>query len=142
MVWPLTGGKVALLVSEVTNIRQNHLRRRRAASYGRPDTHGPCRIDVFDHEGKTAMHLAAEIGSQDVCKILLAKNAFINSKTKLGWTALHYAAASGHAELCQFLIKTAEAMVNANTMKKQTALHLAALKGHSDACKAGFFFFY
>ena len=27
-----------------------------------------------------------------VCKSLLDKNAFVNSKTKLGWTALHFAA--------------------------------------------------
>ena len=27
-----------------------------------------------------------------VCKLLLNKNAFVNSKTKLGWTALHFAA--------------------------------------------------
>ena len=27
-----------------------------------------------------------------VCKLLLDKNAFVNSKTKLGWTALHFAA--------------------------------------------------
>ena len=36
------------------------------------------RVDVFDHEGKTALHLAAEQGSHDVCKILLSKNSFVN----------------------------------------------------------------
>ena len=36
------------------------------------------RVDVFDHEGKTALHLAAEQGSQDVCKLLLSKNSFVN----------------------------------------------------------------
>ena len=50
------------------------------------------RVDVFDNEGRSALHLAAEGGSMEVIKQLLDKNAFVNSKTKLGWTALHYAA--------------------------------------------------
>ncbi len=40
-------------------------------------------MDVFDHEGKSALHLAAEKGSIEVCEALLARNAFINSKTKV-----------------------------------------------------------
>ena len=40
------------------------------------------RVDVFDHEGKSALHLAAENGSIEVCEALLTRNAFINSKTK------------------------------------------------------------
>ena len=71
---------------------------------------------MFDNDGRSALHLAAECGSMEVhfisplnfvalsapsktipndgqvCKLLLDKNAFVNSKTKLGWTALHFAA--------------------------------------------------
>ena len=115
------------------------------------------RVDVFDNDGRSALHLAADGGSMDVnmnhpghldiyflssvnssiapvfwtlrfflllgfklfvscllyiqlfvpfhlyirililcllqvCRLLLDKNAFVNSKTKLGWTALHFAA--------------------------------------------------
>ena len=42
------------------------------------------RVDVFDHEGRSALHLAAEFGSIEVCEALLNKNAFINSKAKTG----------------------------------------------------------
>ena len=42
------------------------------------------RVDVFDHEGRSALHLAAEFGSIEVCEALLSKNAFINSKAKTG----------------------------------------------------------
>ena len=62
-----------------------------------------------------------------VCKLLLDKNAFVNSKTKLGWTALHFAASKvticffcsceekkmkqlfalqGYTDLVEFLIKS------------------------------------
>ena len=39
-------------------------------------------MDVFDNEGKSALHLAGENGSIEVCEALLTRNAFINSKTK------------------------------------------------------------
>ena len=41
-------------------------------------------MDVFDHEGRSALHLAADNGSIEVCEALLNKNAFINSKAKTG----------------------------------------------------------
>ena len=49
------------------------------------------RVDVFDHEGRSALHLAADNGSIEVCEALLNKNAFINSKAKTGWTSFHFA---------------------------------------------------
>ena len=36
------------------------------------------RVDVFDQEAKSALHLAAEHGSLDICEMLLAKNAYVN----------------------------------------------------------------
>ena len=98
-------------------------------------------MDVFDNDGRSALHLAAECGSMEVetefkifnqnatfvhqvCKLLLNKNAFVNSKTKLGWTALHFAAnkvrnfflfknikstfncPQGYTDLVEFLIKS------------------------------------
>lgn len=43
------------------------------------------RVDVFDNEGRSALHLAADCGSMDVCQSLLEKNAFVNSKTKVNY---------------------------------------------------------
>ena len=34
-------------------------------------------------EARSALHLAAESGSMDISEMLLAKNAYINSKTKV-----------------------------------------------------------
>ncbi len=71
-----------------------------AASRGHADTVASllrcnARVDVFDNEGRSALHLASECGSLNVCEALLHKNAFVNSKTKHGLTALHYAASKG-----------------------------------------------
>ena len=73
-------------------------------------------MDVFDHEGRSALHLAAEHGSIDVCEALLNKNAFINSKAKTGWTSLHYAAMKGYTALVEYLIKKHNATIDSLTM--------------------------
>ena len=87
------------------------------------------RVDVFDHEGKSSLHLASEYGSEDVCKALIEANSFVNSKTKAGWTALHFAAQKGHGHLVDLLVKKKGATLDALTMKKQTPLHLGATYG-------------
>ena len=93
------------------------------------------RVDVFDNEGRSALHLAAECGSMEVCKVLLDKNAFVNSKTKQGLTALHYASSKGYTELVECLVNKHGAAIEALTIKKQTPMHLAALSGQLDVCK-------
>ena len=87
------------------------------------------RVDVFDHEGKSSLHLAADAGSLTTCQLLINKNAFVNSRTKNGWTALHFAAQRGHTDLIKMLVQKNDATVDTYTMKKQTPLHLAALSG-------------
>ena len=96
------------------------------------------RVDIFDNEGKSSLHLAAETGSMEVCKLLLDKNAFVNSKTKKGLTALHYAAQKGHVELVQYLIKDYHAEIESRSSEKQTPLHLAAKYGQIETCKVMF----
>ena len=91
------------------------------------------RVDVFDNDGRSALHLAADYGSMEVCQALLLKNAFVNSKNKNGLTALHYAAAKGNSELVDYLVNSYGASVESLTIKKQTPMHLAAAagKGHT-----------
>lgn len=59
------------------------------------------RVDVFDNEGRSALHLAADRGFMDVSDALLSHKAFINSKSRVGRTALHLAAMNGYAQLCR-----------------------------------------
>ena len=99
--------------------------------------HCNARVDVFDHEGRSALHLAADCGSLEVCKSLLEKNAFVNSKNKLGLTALHFAAAKGFSNLVDFLITKSGAAIESMTIKKQTPLHLAAAAGMKEVTERG-----
>lgn len=93
------------------------------------------RVDVFDNEGRSALHLAAERGYLQVCDSLLTHKAFINSKSRNGRTALHLAALNGYVHLVKFLIKDHNAVIDILTLKKQTPLHLAAGAGQIEVCK-------
>ncbi|XP_026463425.1 uncharacterized protein LOC113366088 [Ctenocephalides felis] len=93
------------------------------------------RVDVFDIEGRSALHLAAEHGYLQVCDALLTNKAFINSKSRVGRTALHLAAMNGFAHLVRFLIRDHNAVIDILTLRKQTPLHLAAASGQLEVCK-------
>ncbi|KAL5278770.1 hypothetical protein ACFFRR_003410 [Megaselia abdita] len=93
------------------------------------------RVDVFDTEGRSALHLAAEKGFLDVCDALLTSKAFINSKSRVGRTALHLAAMNGFTHLVKFLIKEHNAVIDILTLRKQTPLHLGAASGQMEVCQ-------
>ncbi|XP_033225980.1 serine/threonine-protein phosphatase 6 regulatory ankyrin repeat subunit C [Belonocnema kinseyi] len=93
------------------------------------------RVDVFDLEGRSALHLASERGYIQVCDALLANKAFINSKSRVGRTALHLAAMNGYTHLVKFLVQDHGAAIDVLTLKKQTPLHLAAGAGQLEVCK-------
>ena len=72
-------------------------------------------IGMFQ-EARSALHLAAESGNADICEMLLAKNAYVNSKTKAGWTPLHYVAYNGFNELIHPLVTKHNAAIDATSM--------------------------
>ena len=74
------------------------------------------RVDVFNQEGKSSLHLAAESGSVEVSEELLKRKAYVNSKTKTGWTSLHFAAMKGFTTLVECLIRKYKATVDSLTM--------------------------
>ena len=74
------------------------------------------RVDVFNQEGKSSLHLASEAGSLEVSEALFDRNAYVNSKTKTGWTSLHFASMKGYTNLVEFLIKKHKATIDSLTM--------------------------
>ncbi|PIK50894.1 putative trithorax group protein osa isoform X2 [Apostichopus japonicus] len=63
---------------------------------------------IKDSGGKTALHLAAEIGALEACKILLVEDvvsSIINILDNQGRTSLHSAILAGHGEVANFLLE-------------------------------------
>uniref|UniRef100_A0A7E4VBG3 Ion_trans domain-containing protein n=1 Tax=Panagrellus redivivus TaxID=6233 RepID=A0A7E4VBG3_PANRE len=87
------------------------------------------RIDVFDENGRTALHLAAANGHVELTQVLLQYKAFVNSKAKNGEAPLHLAAQFGHVKVVNVLVQDHGASLEAITLDNQTALHFAAKYG-------------
>ncbi|KAK2172952.1 hypothetical protein NP493_916g00107 [Ridgeia piscesae] len=85
-------------------------------------------VDSADKNEKTALHLAAERGHEDIVDKLLALNA------DTGQTAVHLAARHGHLDILRKLIlKGIE--IDDRDCEGRTALHLATERGHTELVK-------
>ncbi|KAK3856396.1 hypothetical protein Pcinc_037283 [Petrolisthes cinctipes] len=91
------------------------------------------RINFQDKEKKTALHVAAEKGSREVCLWLLRKGAIKDATDWHGKTALHYAAMYGHCNVLKLLIKK-NVNLSLQDEHKNTALHIATQKGKLTCC--------
>lgn len=60
--------------------------------------------------------MAAELGHEDVCDILLENNAFVNVRNKNGLTPLHLAAKNGFNQLVKDLVSKHGALLDAMTL--------------------------
>ena len=86
-------------------------------------------------EARSALHLAAESGNADICEMLLAKNAYVNSKTKAGWTPLHYVAYNGFNELIHPLVAKHNAAIDATSMVSESNCNKPAKEENTKLCK-------
>lgn len=93
-------------------------------------------MDVFDENGKAALHLASERGRLEIGNMLLKYKAFVNAKTKLGLTPLHLAAENGFNDLVKMLIEKYDASIDARSLDKKTPLHKAAENGQFYVCES------
>lgn len=87
--------------------------------------------EVTDHNGNTALMLAAMNGHVDTMKLLLEQGSEVNAKNNLGKTALFYAATNGHVEAVEVLLDN-DADVTVKTENGRTALDYAKQRGHTD----------
>ncbi|XP_055354554.1 LOW QUALITY PROTEIN: serine/threonine-protein phosphatase 6 regulatory ankyrin repeat subunit A-like [Paramacrobiotus metropolitanus] len=93
------------------------------------------RVDVFDEEGRAALHLAAEKDHLDVVDLLLQHKAFVNAKNKDGVTPAHLAAERGAADIVELLVEKYQANTDVLSLSKKTPLHLAAQAGQWGICE-------
>ena len=91
----------------------------------------------FDKFGITPLHMAAQKGHLQVCKMIMEFLEVIKNPIDiLGETPLHLAAKNGHFETCKLFIAH-ENVENPNPQDifGLTPLHLASDRGHLDICR-------
>lgn len=85
-------------------------------------------INLQDNQGKSALHLAAEHGYEDIVNCLIEINADLNLINKAGRSALNVAAQNGRTNVVEILIKAGAALresSNANDKLLLPLLHTA-----------------
>lgn len=89
-------------------------------------------INATESRGKTALHIAAAHGRDDVVQLLLHYRLDIEARSDGGWTPLHNACDKGSVPTVCVLLR-AGANINCQLLNGITPLHLAAQAGHYDA---------
>ena len=83
-------------------------------------------------DGRTALHLAALEGSEDLARTLIEKNADVDASTsETQSTPLHYAAQSGHIHIVKLLLGH-DACIDLGDSFGETALHNSLRADHDD----------
>jgi len=91
-------------------------------------------IDAKDHEGRTALYLAAFNGIMPVVKMLVKHDAYLNALDNRGYSPLHRAVRANHLDVAAYLLKRG-AEVDIRTAAGWTPLHIAANNGYFDMSK-------
>lgn len=84
-------------------------------------------IDAKNDRGRTALHVAAQLGYNEIVKLLISKGALVDARSKWRYTPLHFAAEAPRPDVVVTLLD-AGADVHAVTRDGLTPLHNAAAK--------------
>lgn len=87
--------------------------------------------ETSDAEGSKPLHIAAELDTEEMVKILVAAGVDIDSKDNWGRTPFHRAIISGRRDSFDTLLRSG-AKIGAVDAKSVSSLHLAAQAGHVD----------
>ena len=82
----------------------------------------------------TSLHASVLGGHIEICQLLTAHGADLNSRCADNWTPLHIASYEGHLEIGRWLLDYG-ADVNSQEKRGRTPLHLAASYGRLQACR-------
>ena len=92
-------------------------------------------IHIKTNDGLNCLHIAANGGHLNLCKVLINKHKFnVNMASNRGWTALHYSVESGNYELVTYFADM-RTDIHMKANDGQNCLHIAASKGHFKLCK-------
>ncbi|KAK7474399.1 hypothetical protein BaRGS_00034353 [Batillaria attramentaria] len=88
-------------------------------------------LQVLDHEGRTALHIAAVVNDVDITRLLLLEGSpCLLSRHRD--TPLHEACREGHAEVSKLLLQKWPCKVNECNLDGQTPAFLAVASGNLD----------
>ena len=73
--------------------------------------------------GQAALHIAAELGHEEVVDILLGANAFVNVRNKHGMTPLHLAARKGFNSIVKQLVLNHSDLLDAFTFVSHSMIY-------------------
>ena len=91
-------------------------------------------IYLKSHDGTNCLHIAAQYGHLNLCKLVIEKHNFdVHMPNNNGWTALHHSAIYGCYKLFRYLAK-AGADIYLKNNDGWNCLHIAARKGHLNLC--------
>jgi hypothetical protein len=95
------------------------------------------RVTVFsrDVDGRTALHIAARIGSTELVSLLVENGALVTATDHHSATPLHLACQKGHQKTVLLLLGE-DSPVNAADIRGNTCLHFACSNGHKECVKA------
>ncbi|CAI5451382.1 unnamed protein product [Caenorhabditis angaria] len=85
---------------------------------------------AVDKYGYTALHLAAMVGNEKVCKILINQGWNISERDNQSITALHLAAGRGHTDVLRCLVTSGANMSDRDSLDR-TPVFWACLGGQS-----------
>ncbi|ODM88846.1 Ankyrin-3 [Orchesella cincta] len=91
-------------------------------------THGAA-VDALTLKKQTPLHLAAESGQLEVCRLLMGLRASPDATDDKGQKPIHLAAQNNHADVIKLFLKHSSALVNSFTKDGSTCAHLAAMQG-------------
>ena len=88
-------------------------------------------VDMINLNDDTALHVAAEVGAEDIVEMLIKNFAKIDAKNALLETAIHLAADNGHMQVVEMLMNYG-ANFNLKDENDYTPLHMAVTNQHFD----------
>lgn len=97
------------------------------------DTHG-LEVNQYSSKRKSPLYYAAKKGSLDIVKLLIEKNASINTPDEEERTPLYWASQNGFYDIVEYLINS-DANVNQCNKKGKSPLYCASKRGHLNIVK-------
>ena len=92
-------------------------------------------IHLKTKTGLNCLHIAAENGHLNLCKMIISNHNFdVNIADNDGYTALHHSARSGSYELITYFVHMG-ADIYLKTKYGNNCLHIAAFSGYLNLCK-------